>query len=61
MDSEEKLICLVQKYECLYDINCKSYCDKQSKQNAWEKISKDMGIPGKKNYLTVMNYFYLYI
>ncbi|XP_046972348.1 uncharacterized protein LOC124539068 [Vanessa cardui] len=42
MDSDKKLIYLVQKYECLFNPKAKNYSDKHSKNNAWEKVSGEM-------------------
>lgn len=44
---EEKLINLVQQYTCLYDISSRHYSDRLMKENAWEAINTEMGIPGK--------------
>ncbi|XP_050677817.1 uncharacterized protein LOC126978696 [Leptidea sinapis] len=42
--NDEKLIILVSKYECLFDITKPSYSDRIMKDNAWEEISKCLGI-----------------
>ena len=47
MDIDEKLISLVKEHECLYNVNSRNYIDKNSKQNAWDEISNEMGISGK--------------
>lgn len=44
---EEKLINLVQKYACLYDVSSRCYSDKLMKGNAWEEISTQINAPGK--------------
>lgn len=44
---EEKLIGLVQRFECLYNISSPTYSDRMLKANAWERISQEMGKPGK--------------
>ncbi|KAJ8713297.1 hypothetical protein PYW07_013667 [Mythimna separata] len=46
MDSDEKLIYLVQKYECLFNPKAKNYSDKHSKNNAWEIVSGEMKLTG---------------
>ncbi|KAJ8710266.1 hypothetical protein PYW07_004304 [Mythimna separata] len=42
---EEKLISLVQRFECLYNISSPTYSDRMLKVNAWEKVSQEMGKP----------------
>ncbi|XP_041982911.1 uncharacterized protein LOC121735966 [Aricia agestis] len=44
MDEDEKLIFLVQKYECLFNVKAKTYSDKNCRKNAWQKVSGEMQI-----------------
>ncbi|XP_039745595.1 uncharacterized protein LOC120636905 [Pararge aegeria] len=44
MDEDEKLIYLVQKYDCLFNVKAKTYSDKNCRKNAWQKVSGEMQI-----------------
>ncbi|CAK1594319.1 unnamed protein product [Parnassius mnemosyne] len=39
MDEDEKIIYLVHKYECLFNVKAKTYSDKNCRKNAWQKVS----------------------
>jgi hypothetical protein len=43
---EEKLIYLVQMYDCLYNIKSRHYSDKHMKNNAWQKVGAEMNMSG---------------
>lgn len=36
----ENLIIEVERYECLWRVNCKNYMDRKMKQRAWIEVSK---------------------
>mgnify|MGYP001795142325 CR=1 FL=1 len=42
---EEKLINLVRKYECLYNMKSKDYKDDAMKDNIWADIAKELKVP----------------
>ncbi|XP_045507631.1 uncharacterized protein LOC123703588 [Colias croceus] len=44
MEDEEKLIYLVQMYDCLYNIKSRHYSNKQIKNNAWQKVGAEMNM-----------------
>ena len=46
----EKLILLVQQNECLYDCTLHSYREKNVKNNAWQKIAKELNSDGKTTF-----------
>ena len=46
----EKLILLVQQNEYLYDRTLHSYREKIVKNNAWQKIAKELNSDGKTTY-----------
>ncbi|XP_055716145.1 uncharacterized protein LOC129809989 isoform X2 [Phlebotomus papatasi] len=44
----KKLIRIVQKYPCLYDVNNKGYNNPAVRNQMWQKVSKEFGAPTKK-------------
>lgn len=59
MIDEEKLILLVQKYACLYDISSSHYSDQQRKNSAWDEISRIISCSGKCVIYLYDNQFYI--
>ena len=37
---DELLIEAVRGYQCLWQVNCRSYKDNRAKENAWKEVSK---------------------
>ena len=44
---EDKLIVAVTGHPALYDPRCAMYKDRNKKEQAWAKVSEEVGSPGK--------------
>lgn len=45
MNTKEKLISEVRKYNFLYDLSDSKYCDSVKREEAWKEISKTLAVP----------------
>jgi hypothetical protein len=45
---EEKLIVVVQEYECLYNLEHRDYDNNLIKENSWKEIAEELHTKGKK-------------
>lgn len=46
---DEKLVEIVSKYPCLYDLSSPMYKDQTAKESAWKEIAELVERTGKKN------------
>ena len=44
---EEQLITSVSYHPVLYDVGCGLYRDRNTKEEAWGKVARDVGLSGK--------------
>lgn len=44
---DEKLVEMVAKFICLYDLDCKLYKNQTIKDNAWKEVAEQVKISGK--------------